>query len=584
MIQMFKRLLDFSGTERKRLILSFIFHMCNSVFEMLPIIAVLTVLNGILLSLSSGYMPVKTVWAALEIMLLSISGRILFTNLSAVKRTLGSFSMCSKWRMELGEKLKRVPMGYFNEHRLGDITAVVTTTLGDLETNAVTVMEAVAGGFIHAVVIGIWLLFYEWKIGVLMFIGLFLSLCVYAKTQKAGMKYSPRRQAAQAGLVTGILEYIQGMSVVKAFGLADRSDKSVDAAINESTEANIALEKVFSGLASIFQMIFKFARFAILVVAPYLLMNGEIPPEKCLFLIVASFMIFTTVELAGSTAAVARVVDASLDRLEMISNMPLLDEKGTELVPKTYDITVSNISFAYEEKEILHNVSFSVPQGTSCAIVGPSGSGKTTLCSLIARFWDVKNGEILLGGVNIKDYTCDSLLKNFSIVFQRVYLFEDTIENNILFGKPQATKEEMISAAKKACCHDFISALPDGYQTRIGEGGATLSGGEKQRISIARAILKDAPIVILDEATASVDPENERELQQAISELTKNKTLLMIAHRLNTVREADQILVLENGRIVQRGKHQELIQQEGLYRRFVEIRGNAIGWKLGGRE
>lgn len=584
MIKMFRRLLDFSGTERKRLILSFIFHMCNSVFEMLPIMAVLTVLNGILLSLSNGYMPVETIWEALGIMLLSILGRILFTNLSAVKRTLGSFSMCSKWRMELGEKLKRVPMGYFNEHRLGDITAAVTTTLGDLETNAVTVMEVVAGGFIHAAVIGIWLLFYEWKIGVLMFIGLFLSLCVYAKTQKAGMKYSPRRQAAQAGLVTGILEYIQGMSVVKAFGLADRSDKTVDAAINESTEANITLEKVFSGLASIFQMIFKFARFAILVVAPYLLMNGEIPPEKCLLLIVASFMIFTTVELAGSTAAVARVVDASLDRLEMISNMPLLDEKGTELVPKTYDITVSNISFAYEEKEILHNVSFSVPQGTSCAIVGPSGSGKTTLCSLIARFWDVKDGEILLGGVNVKDYTCDSLLKNFSIVFQRVYLFEDTIENNILFGKPQATKEEMISAAKKACCHDFISALPDGYQTRIGEGGATLSGGEKQRISIARAILKDAPIVILDEATASVDPENERELQQAIAELTKNKTLLMIAHRLNTVREADQILVLENGRIVQRGKHQELIQQEGLYRRFVEIRGNAIGWKLGGLE
>ena len=583
MIQMFKRLLDFSGTERKRLILSFIFHMCNSVFEMLPIMAVLTVLNGILLSLSNGYMPVKTIWAALGIMLLSISGRILFTNFSAVKRTLGSFSMCSKWRMELGEKLKRVPMGYFNEHRLGDITAAVTTTLGDLETNAVTVMEAVAGGFIHAVVIGIWLLFYEWKIGVLMFIGLFLSLCVYAKTQKAGMKYSPRRQAAQAGLVTGILEYIQGMSVVKAFGLADRSDKSVDAAINESAEANIALEKVFSGLAAVFQMIFKFARFAILVAASYLLMNGEITPEKCLLLIVASFMIYTTVELAGSTAAVARVVDASLDRLETISDMPLLDENGTDLIPKAYDIIVSSISFAYDEKEILHDVSFSVPQGTSCAIVGPSGSGKTTLCSLIARFWDVKSGEILLGGVNVKDYTCDSLLKNFSIVFQRVYLFEDTIENNILFGKPQATKEEMITAAKKACCHDFISALPDGYQTKIGEGGATLSGGEKQRIAIARIMLKDAPVVILDEATASVDPENERELQQAISELTKNKTLLMIAHRLNTVREADQILVLENGQIVQRGKHQELIQQEGLYRRFVEIRGNAIGWKLGGR-
>lgn len=583
MINMFKQLLAFSGTERRNLILSFVFHMCNSIFEMLPIMAVLTVLNGILLSLSNGIMPVKTIWISFSIMLLSILGRIFFTNLSSVKRTLGSFSMCSGWRMELGEKLKRVPMGYFNEHRLGDITAAVTTTLGDLETSAVTVMEAVAGGFIHAVVIGIWLLFYEWKIGVLMFIGLIVSLLIYAETQKAGVKYSPRRQAAQAGLVTGILEYIQGMTVVKAFGLADHSDKSIDAAISESAEANIALEKVFSSLAAAFQMVFKFARFAILIVAPYLLMKGETTPEKCLLLIIASFMIYTTVELAGSTSAVARVVDASLDRLETVSRMPFIDEHGTDLTPKTYDISISNISFAYDEKEVIHDVSFYIPQGTSCAVVGPSGSGKTTLCSLIARFWDVKEGEILLGGVNVKDYTCDSLLKNFSIVFQRVYLFEDTIENNILFGKPQATKAEMISAAKKACCHDFISALPDGYQTKIGEGGSTLSGGEKQRISIARAILKDAPIVILDEATASVDPENERELQQAISELTKNKTLLMIAHRLNTVRGADQILVLEDGRIVQKGKHHELMQQEGLYRNFVEIRENAIGWELGGR-
>lgn len=583
MIQLFRRLLDFSGPERNKLILSFIFHMCNSIFEMLPIIAVLTVLDGILYSLSNGAMPVKTIWISFAIMLLGVLGRILFTNLSSVKRTLGSFSMCSKWRMDLGEKLKRVPMGYFNEHRLGDITAAVTTTLGDLENSAVTVMEAVAGGFIHAVVIGIWLLFYEWKVGILMFVGLIISLLIYAKTQKAGVKHSPRRQAAQVGLVTGVLEYIQGMSVVKAFGLANRSDKSIDAAISESAEANISLEKVFSILAAFFQMVFKFARFAILIVSPYLLMNGETTPEKCLLLIVASFMIYTTVELAGSTAAVARVVDASLDRLDSISKMPLLDEYGTDFAPKTYDITVSNVSFAYDENEVIRNVSFSVPQGTSCAVVGPSGSGKTTLCSLIARFWDVNEGEILLGGINVKDYTCDSLLKNFSIVFQKVYLFEDTIENNILFGKPQATREEMILAAKKACCHDFISALPDGYDTKVGEGGANLSGGEKQRISIARAILKDAPVIILDEATASVDPENEQELQQAISELTKNKTLLMIAHRLNTVREADQILVLDDGQIMQKGKHLELMRQEGLYRRFVEIRENAIGWELGGR-
>ncbi len=582
MIKMFKRLLNFSGSEKKRLILSFIFHMCNSIFEMLPIMAIITVLHGILLSFENGKMPYETVWISLGIMLFSIAGRILFTNLSAVKRTLGSFAMCSKWRMELGEKLKRVPMGYFNEHRIGDITAAVTTTLSDLETSAVTIMEAVAGGFIHAIIIGVWLMFYEWRIGVLMFIGLLISLFIYTKTQKAGTKYSPRRQAAQAGLVTGVLEYIQGMAVVKAFGLAERSDKSMDVAISESAAANIVLEKVFSALTAMFQMVFKFARFAILITAPYLLINGETTAEKALMLMVASFMIYTTVELAGSTSAVARVVDASLDRLEEISSMPFMDENGEEVTPKRYDIHVSNISFAYDEEDVIRDISFSVPQGTSCAIVGPSGSGKTTLCRLIARFWDVDAGKISLGGIDVKDFSCDSLLKNFSIVFQKVYLFEDTIENNILFGNPKATREKMIEASKKACCHDFISALPEGYNTIIGEGGATLAGGEKQRISIARAILKDSPIIILDEATASVDPENERELQQAIVELTKNKTLLMIAHRLNTVREADQIIVLDNGKISQHGKHMELMQQGGLYRRFVEIREQAIGWELGG--
>ena len=567
MIKLIKRLLDFSGKERGSLLLSFVFTLLDSVFQMLPILAILTVLAGLLAAADGGVMPAQTIWISLAVMVVSILGRIVFNNLSAGRRTLGSFSMCAEKRLEIGEHMKRVPMGYFNENRLGDITAAVTTTLSDVENNAVTILEQVAGGFIHALVIGVWLLFYEWRVGIAMFIGLILAMLVYAVMQKAAKRLAPRRQAAQANLVTAFLEYIQGMGVVKAFGLGERSGKAVNQAIDESADANIALESTFSALTGVYQTVFKLARAAILVIAPYLLLGS-------------SFMIYSAVELVGSMASVARGIEASLDQLDAVMDTPVMDEQGTDLKPEHFDIEISHVSFAYDKGDVLHDVSVTIPERTTCAIVGPSGSGKTTLVSLAARFWDVRKGSIRIGGHDVREYTCDSLLRNFSIVFQNVYLFEDTIENNIKFGRPDATRDEVIEAAKKACCHDFIEALPEGYQTRVGEGGATLSGGERQRISIARAILKDAPIIILDEATASVDPENERELLKAVRELTRDKTILMIAHRLSTVRDADQIIVLDKGRIVQQGTHTELIKQEGLYRRFVEAREQALGWRL----
>ena len=594
MIRLFQRLLLFSGLQKKRLIRSFLAYLVSSFFEMIPIMAILTVLTGILKQLSGDVMPESTIWISLGIMIVSIVGRIVFVNLSANARTLGSFAFGSEKRMEIGERLKKAPMGYFNENRLGDITAAVTTTLGDLEQQSVTIMENVAGGFIHAIVIGVWLMIYEWRIGLISLAGLAVALIVYSFIGKVGRKYAPRRQAAQAGLVTAVLEYVQGMGVVKKPFIPEELDahihsliqlkagKAVDAAIEESKEANIVLEKAFSKMTAFYQTVFKLARAAILVFAPYLLAGGSITPEKCLLLLVSSFMIYAAVEVAGSMSSIARAVEASLDRLDNIMDIPSLDENGADLVPENFNIEVKNMSFGYGEKEVLHQISLSVPQGSSCAIVGPSGAGKTTLVGLIARFWDVKEGQITLGGRDVREYTSGSLLKNFAIVFQNVYLFEDTVENNIRLGRPDASEDEIIAVAKKACCHDFIMTLPDGYQTKIGEGGSSLSGGEKQRISIARAILKDAPIVILDEATASVDPENEQELQKAIRELTKGKTILMIAHRLSTVRTADQIIVLENGRIVQRGNHRELMREDGLYRRFVGMRSQAIGWTLKG--
>ena len=269
-----------------------------------------------------------------------------------------------------------------------------------------------------------------------------------------------------------------------------------------------------------------------------------------------------------------------MGKAQAILDLPTIDIDGKDIKPENFDIDVEDITFSYEKRRIINNISVHIPQKSTTAIVGPSGGGKTTLCHLISRFWDVDGGSVKLGGVDVREYSMDSLMKNFSFVFQNVYLFSDTIANNIRFGLPEASMEDVMEAAKKACCHEFIMSLPDGYETVIGEGGASLSGGEKQRISIARAIMKDAPIVILDEATANVDPENEQELVSAIEALTKEKTILMIAHRLKTVRNADNILVIDNGKIVEQGTHEQLIKNNGIYHRFVNSRELAVGWKL----
>jgi len=291
-----------------------------------------------------------------------------------------------------------------------------------------------------------------------------------------------------------------------------------------------------------------------------------------------SFVMFSQIEPLSNAIHVIEVVNKTLDKLSKIENAEIIDENGKEVDLNHYDIKFSDVCFSYDKKQILNNISFDIYEGSTTAIVGPSGSGKTTICNLIARFYDVNSGSITIGGHNIKDITCDSLLKNISMVFQKVYLFNDSIKNNILFGNPSANDEEIIEASKKAHCHDFISKLPNGYDTIIGDAGATLSGGEKQRISIARAILKDAPIVILDEATASIDPENEHLIQKAISSLTKGKTVIVIAHRLATIQDSDQILVIDNGRVVQQGTHRELVAQDGTYKRFIDIKESAEGW------
>ena len=358
----------------------------------------------------------------------------------------------------------------------------------------------------------------------------------------------------------------------------------MNAVIDRAKKVCMKMELRCIPIAAIQSIVSKFSGVAIAMSSIYFYLNGTMPLEKCAVMLICSFMLFTALEAGGNYSALLRVIDIGVQKAQAILDIPTMDIDGKEeaAVAKKapLDINATDISFAYEKRKIIDGVSIQIPERSKIAIVGPSGGGKTTLCHLLSRFWDVDKGSVALGGVDVRDWSMDDLMANFSFVFQNVYLFHDTIANNIRFGQPDAPMKKVIAAAKKACCHDFISALPNGYDTVIGEAGASLSGGEKQRISIARAIMKDAPIIILDEATANVDPENERDLMAAVSELTKEKTVIMIAHRLKTVRDADQIVVIDNGKIAEQGKHKTLAKSGGIYARFIDSRKQAVSWKI----
>lgn len=576
MIGVFKKIWDFAGTEQKNIRNSILLGFVNAVFHAMQLWALFVVLSALV----EGSKSKETALTALGIMLLSIAGKIVTQYVSQLQRTHAGYFMVAEKRVYIGDKLKVVPMGFFNQNSLGQLTAVATTTLSDVENAAPVVLVTSLGGFLNSLVFSLTIFLFDWRIGLIVAAGVVLFLYVVSLMEKRSRADIPKRQAAQATLVEKVLETIQGMSVVKAFDLDDAKGKKVDQAIDESCEKNSVLERAVNPYVAAQQVILNLCSAAILFASISFYLNGTLSLVYCLMMMVSSFMVFEQLKTAGSSMANLRITESSINRANEINSVPVMDDHGRKIVPETHDIELESVDFSYETRPVLQDVSLCIPDKTTTAIVGPSGSGKTTLCNLIARFWDVNGGRVSIGGHDVKDYTLDSLMANISMVFQNVYLFNDTIENNIKFGKPNATHDEVVAAAKKACCDDFIDALPDGYNTVVGEGGATLSGGEKQRLSIARAMLKDAPIVIFDEATANVDPENEDRLQAAIEALTRDKTIIMIAHRLKTVRHADQIVVLDGGRIVQRGTHDELLAQKGIYSDLVGMREKAIGWKL----
>lgn len=576
MLGIIRKFFAFAGKRKGKLQQGIVFAFINSIFQALQIMALYVVLKALV----ENQVNAATVWSSFGIMLVSMIGCILTKHKSTMAEAEGSFYMCADKRTEIGDRMKYMPMGYFNDNSLGTITAAVTSTMEDIQDVAPRVMDKTIHGYIHAAVITLMLVFFDWRIGLIIVAGILLFIGVNALMQKKSRQISPARVTAQTALVGAVLEYVQGISVVRAFNLVDNAHKTMDRAIDECEKQNVGLETAFIPFMFLQSLILKWVSVVLIITAIWLYLAGAVELPVCLLVLISSFIIYSQLETAGSMSALLRLIDLSIDRVEEIYRTPVMDEKGNDISPADCTIAGSDVSFSYGERKVIDGVSFVIPNGTTTAVIGPSGGGKTTLCNLIARFWDVDGGSITLGGRDVRDYSLDSLLSNFSMVFQNVYLFNDTIANNIKFGKPDATLGEIRAAARKACCDDFIMALPQGYDTVVGESGATISGGEKQRISIARAILKDAPVIILDEATANVDPENENRLQAAIAELTHRKTVIMIAHRLKTVRHADQILVLDDGKIVQRGKHDQLMAAGGLYADFIGMREKSLGWKL----
>ena len=577
MIQIFRRFFDFCGETNKRKFTKSIFlGVLKALFEALKIPAIAVTLQGVL----SGNLTAQHILLSLGIMLFSIAGNAFANYRSTMLQCEAGYGTCADKRIEIAEHLKYLPMGYFNQNSLGYITSVATNSMEALADVATRVVMMVTQGILTTAVVVLMICAFDLRIGGIAILGVLLFFAVNSLLQKKAKKIAPTKDAADRKLVEKVLEYIQGIAEVKSYNLTGEKSKALNRAVDENTAANIKLEITFVPLMFLQSLTAKLIGVAIAGVSVAFYLNGTMELLNAVVMVIAAFILFGALDSAGSYSALLRNVDLNVSKAQSVLDMPTMDIDGRDITPTNYDIDVENVEFSYDKRKIIDGVSVHIPQKTTTAIVGPSGGGKTTLCHLIARFWDVDKGCVRLGGMNVKDYSMDSLMKNFSFVFQSVYLFQDTIANNIRFGQPDAPMEKVIEAAKKACCHDFIMALPDGYEAIIGEGGANLSGGEKQRISIARAIMKDAPIIILDEATANVDPESEQELTAAIEALTKEKTIMMIAHRLKTVRHADNILVIDGGKIVQSGTHDELMHQGGIYRRFVESRELAVGWKV----
>ena len=579
MIAMVHQLLVFTGTYARKIRLAYLFTFLKAVAANAPLMVAVKLIDMLI----KGEAEVKTAIYAAAVMLLLLAIQAICQNIADRLQAGAGYKVFAEKRLELGRHLRRLPMGYFTAGNIGKISSVLSADMVFIEEQAMAAVSEVTSSIAAQIILTGFLFALHPLFGAVA-IATELTAILFAQPMiRLSARNSKLRQKSIEALTGAVLEYTEGLGVIKSYNLTGAGAEDIRASFERMKEASLSFEEEYSPKERTLLIIYSLGMTAILALNIWLFQHVALSSTVFVGCMLFAFNLFTPLKQLYQKTGILAIMQAALNRVNEVFNERELEDTGTESLPQTADteITFKNVSFDYGDKEVLHNLSFSIEQGQMAAFVGQSGGGKSTIMNILARFWDISKGEILLRGKNIKELPLLVLMDHISMVFQRVYLFEDTIANNIAMGRPHADREAVIEAAKKAQCYDFIMRLPYGFDTVIGEGGASLSGGEAQRISIARSILKDAPLIILDEATASIDADNEQAIQKALSELCRGKTTLVIAHRLETVREADRIFVIDDGELKEQGTHDELIKQHGLYYRMTQAHNAATSWQEG---
>lgn len=571
MLKILHRIINMTGKYKTRIRASYITAFLKGLMMKAPLVICFLCISYFM----RGEMDkTKCIYLGVAV-LASVILEAVFEHISNVLQSATGYMVFADMRLKLGDHLRKLPMGYFTEGNIGKISSVLATDMVFIEENCMGVLSELVTFLISQSIMVVMMFVMDFRMGLLSLLVVGAFIIVGNLMLKTSMKHSVIKQEASESLTEEVLDFAEGIGIIKSYNMLGDKSKRLTDEFAKSCKESIDFEIAYTPWSRALYLTFGIGTALTLALSGYLYVSGSISAEYMAGMALFLFDAFLAIKSYYGQMARLTVTDASLDRIEEVFAAEELKDEGKKelgsVSASADEIEYDNVGFAYTEKDVLSNVSFKIKQGEMTALVGPSGGGKSTIASLLARFWDVKNGKILVRGEDIRNISLGSLMNQISMVFQRVYLFQDTVYNNIAIGRPDATREEVEEAAKKARCYDFIMQLPNGFDTVIGEGGASLSGGEQQRISIARCILKDSPIVILDEATASVDADNERAIQEAISELCKNKTLLVIAHRLRTIRDADQILVVTDGKISERGNHETLMAQNGTYAHMVSL-------------